>query len=36
MPTTPIGWFFFGLGCIVLTVCTVVIINALGDNGAFR
>ena len=36
MPATPLGWFLFVLACIVLTVCLVIVINALGDNGAFR
>lgn len=35
MPSTPLGIFLFILACIILTVCLVIVINALGSNGAF-
>lgn len=36
MPTTPLGWFLAVLFAVIATVCLVVVINALGNNGAFR
>lgn len=35
MPNTVLGWFLTVLLIILATVCVVIIIRALGDEGAF-
>lgn len=35
MPNTVLGWFLTALLIILATVCIVIVIEALGDNGAF-
>lgn len=36
MPNTVLGWFLTVLLIIVITVCLIVVIAALGDEGAFN
>ena len=36
MPNTVLGWFLTVLLIILATVCVVIVVNALGDNGAFN
>lgn len=36
MPNTVLGWFLTVLLIIVITVCLIVVISALGDEGAFN
>lgn len=36
MPNTVLGWFLTVLLIIVITVCLIVVVRALGDEGAFN
>ena len=36
MPNTVVGWFLTALLIILATVCIVIVIRALGDEGALN